>query len=65
MLECYNMTVEEEYEDPWKINIPKTKGHYKVEGPPIENIDITKPLKTKDINIGTKAEPKFTKIGDY
>ena len=23
------------------------------------------PLKTKQVNIGTEAEPKFTKIGDY
>jgi len=25
-LECYNVTIEEEEEDPWNINIPKTEG---------------------------------------
>jgi len=28
-------------------------------------LDITAPLKTKQVNIGTKAESKFAKIGDY
>lgn len=64
-LECYNVTVEEEDEDPPKINIPKTKGHHEVEGLQIKNPDITVPLKNKQVNIGTEAEPKFVKIGDY
>jgi len=59
------MTTEEEDEDPRKINIPETEGHHEVEGQSIENSDITVSLKTKQINIGTKAEPKFAKIGDY
>ena len=44
-LECYNVTVEEEYEDPRKVNIPETEGHHEVEGPQIKNPDITVPLK--------------------
>jgi len=28
-------------------------------------MDITASLKTKQVNIGTKLEPKFTKVGDY
>ena len=63
-LECYNVTTEEEYEDPWKINIPETEGHRKVQGPQIENPDITASLKTKQVNIGMEAEPKFMNIGD-
>lgn len=31
-LECYNMTTEEEDEDPQKINILETEGHCEVEG---------------------------------
>ena len=36
-LECYNMTVEEEDEDPRKINIPETEGHFEFEGTQIAN----------------------------
>jgi len=57
--------VEEEDKDPRKINIPETEVHREVEGPPIENPDIITLLKTKQINIGTEAEPKFAKIGYY
>lgn len=32
MMECYNVTGEEEDGDPRNINIPKTKGHQEVEG---------------------------------
>lgn len=59
------MIAKEEDEDPQNINIPETEGHYEVEGPQIENPDITAPLKTKQVNIGMEAEPKFAKIGDY
>jgi len=59
------LTNKEEYEDPQKINIPETEDHCKVEGLQIENLDITAPLKTKQVNISTEVEPKFTKIGDY
>ena len=39
-LECYSVTAEEEDEDLWKINISKTEGHRKVQGPQIKNPDI-------------------------
>ena len=64
-LECYNVTVEAEDEDPQKIKIPETKGHCEVQGPHIENPDITASGKTKQVNIGMEVEPKFVKIGDY
>lgn len=64
-LEFYNITIEEEDKDPRNINIPKTEGRREVEGLQIKNPDITTPLKTRQINIGTKVEPKFAKIGDY
>lgn len=64
-LECYNVTIEEEEEDPRNINILEVEGHHEVEDPQLQNPDISAPLKMKQVNIGTKEEPKFTKIGDY
>lgn len=48
-----------------KINIPETKDHCEVEGLQLENPNIIELLKTRKVNIGTKAEPKFTNIGGY
>jgi len=59
------VTTEEEDEDPRNINILEMEGHREVEGPQIENSDITMLLKTRQENIGTEAEPKFAKIRDY
>jgi len=39
--------VEQEDKDPRKINIQETEGHHGVEGPQLENPDITEPLKTR------------------
>jgi len=36
-----------------------------VEGPQLENLDITEPLRTRQVNINTEVELKFAKIGDY
>ena len=55
VLECYNVIVEEEDKDPWKINILEIEGHCEVQGPHIENPDITSPLKMKQVNIGMEA----------
>lgn len=52
-LECYNVTTQEEEEDPRNIKILETEGHREVQGPPIENPDISTPLKTRQVNIGT------------
>lgn len=41
------------------------EGHHEVQGPQIENLDITAPVKTKQVNICMKVEPKTMKIGDY
>ena len=59
------MTAEEDDEDPRNINIPEAEGHQEVEGPQIENPDITAPLKSKQVNIGMEVAPKIAKIGDY
>jgi len=55
-LKCYNETVVDEEEDTRNINIPEAEGHRKVKGPQIENPDISAPLKTKQVNIGTEEE---------
>lgn len=39
--------------------------HREVKGPQIENLYISTPLKTNQLNIGTKEEPKFAKVYDY
>lgn len=64
-LECYNVNIEEDDEDPWKINIPKTEGYHEVQGPLIEDLDITTLLKTKQVNIWMEVEPKYAMIDDY
>ena len=65
MLECYNVNIKEEDEDPRNINIPETKRCCEVRGPLIEDPDITALLKTKQENIGTEAEPKYATLSDY
>lgn len=64
-LECYHVTIEEEEEVPWNINIPKLEGHCEVERPQTENPHVTEPLKIHKLNIRSDTEPKFAKIGDY
>lgn len=59
MLECYNVNIEEDDEDPQNIDILEREGCHEVQGPLIEDPDITVLLKTKQVNIGTKAEPKY------
>lgn len=59
------MTVEGDDEDLRNINILEAVGYRKVEGPKIENPDITTPLKTRQVIIGTEVESNFAKIGDY
>jgi len=59
------VAVEEEEGNPRNINISEIEGHHMIEGPQVENPDISTPLKTRQVKIGTKEEPKFTKIRDY
>ena len=43
-LECYNVNVEEDDEDPRNINIPEMEGCREVRGPSIEDPEITEPM---------------------
>jgi len=64
-LECYIVTIKEGEEDPGNISIPESEGQCEVVGPKTEVFDISKPLKNKQVNIGSEAQPKFSSIGDY
>ena len=47
------------------MNIPESEGSREVQGPKLEIPEITEKVKTKKINIGIEANPKFASIGDY
>ena len=47
------------------INIPKSEGHCEVHGPAVEAPEVTWPLKTRQVNIGSEEIPKYATIGDY
>ena len=64
-LECYNVNLEEDDKDPRNINIPEMEGCREIRGPSIEDLDITMPLRKKQVNIGMEAEPKYETLGDY
>lgn len=64
-LDCYNVNIEEDDEDPHNINIPETEGCREVRGPLIEDPDITALLKMKQVNIRTEVEPKYAMLSDY
>lgn len=64
-LKCYNVTTDEGKDDPRNINIHESEGKYKFVGLQGEFPDISKPLKTKQVNVGLEAQLKFTNIGDY
>lgn len=64
-LACYNVQVEKDEYDPCNINVPESKGSREVCGLEIEDLDITVPLKTKQVNIRTEEELKYAMLGDY
>ena len=33
--------------------------------PPLQIVDVTQPLKLREVNIGMEEQPKLAKIGDY
>jgi len=60
-LEFYNLSTNEE-EDPRNINRAESKGYCEINGAELEIRNITKPLKTKKVNIGLERKPKFATI---
>ena len=63
-VECYNLAIDED-DDPRNINIPELEGHCEVHGPAVEAPEVTQPLKTRTVNIGSEENPKYATIGDY
>ena len=61
----HNMTIEECDKDPRNFLISKSKGEHAVAGPLLQTVGVTKPMKLREVNIGTKKQPKLAKIGDY
>lgn len=64
-LECYNVQVDDDEDDPRNINTPEIEGSRAVRGPMIEDPDIIVPLKMKQVNIVTQEEPKYATLRDY
>jgi len=67
---CYKLAIEEgdaedHNEELHHIEIPETIGERDVQGPKLQNLDITQPLQITQVNIGTEDQPKFAKIGGY
>ena len=63
-VECYNLAIDED-DDPCNIKIPDSEGHCEVNGPAVEAPEVTQPLKTRQVNIGSEEMPKYATIGDY
>ena len=57
--------MEDNGEDIRNINIPESEGGRTVAGPLLGMVDVTKPMKLKEFNIGIEEQPKLDKIGDY
>jgi hypothetical protein len=53
LLECYNVSKEEyDEEDPRNVQVSETEGEWVVEGPELESVAYTQPIKTWKVNIG-------------
>jgi len=64
-LACYNVEVEDDEDDLQNANNLESEGSCEVRRPEIEDHDMMVPLKTKQVNIRTEAEPKYAMLGDY
>ena len=62
----YRNLVREEGEDDLRsVSILESEGERVVAGPPLQEVEVTKPLKLREVNIGTEENPKLANIGDY
>lgn len=62
---CCNLEREEGEDDLRFFSILESEGERAIEGPPLKEVDVTKPLKLREVNIGMKENPNLAKIGDY
>ena len=65
IVNCSNFLIEDNEYDPINVNIPESKGERAVVGPSFGMVDVTKPVKLKEVKNGTEDQPKLAKIGDY
>ena len=65
IVNCWNFWVEDNEEDPRNITILEYEEHRPVFGPFIESLYVTKPMNIRQVNIGSKEQLKWAKIGDY
>ena len=52
-VECYNLAIDKD-DDLCNINIPELEGNCEVREPVVEAPEVTQPLKTRTINIGSE-----------
>ena len=65
IVNCHNLSMEECDKDPRNVSIPESEGKRAIYRPPLQTVDVTKPLKLREFNIGMEEQPKLAKIGDY
>ena len=58
-MECYNVTVEPDEDDPLDINIAESTSMHTLEGLGICSDQFPSPLKVKKVNIGSSENPNF------
>ena len=63
--EYYNISGDQEVDDPRDLHILYSQGNHNIGGPKIESTNFVMSLKTRKINIGLKENHKFANIGDY
>ena len=60
----YNLAIDED-NAPRNTGIPESEGHCDVHRSAVEAPEVTQPLKTWTVNIGSKFHPKYATSGDY
>ena len=63
MIKCYKVSKEPNNEDDLGVfDIVESEGRHDIEALEMSSVKFKKPLKIKEVNIGTKEEPKFASI---
>ena len=63
-VEYYNLAIDED-DDPRNTDIPESEGHCDVHRSTVGAPEVTQPLKTWTVNIGSEDQPKYATGGDY
>ena len=62
---CHSLAREQGEDDLRSISILELEGERAVARPPLQEVDVTKPLKLREVNIGMEEHPNLANIGDY